>query len=74
MLFLIIFSLFRGRQTSFLTIFKSNFVIPCAIFFLENLLTDTKVMFKNRFVIGNFAYGKIARKGSNYLPGKSKKN
>ena len=45
----IIYSLFRGWQNVFLTIFSTKFVITCATKVLKNQLTKTKVMSKNIF-------------------------
>ena len=58
----IIYSLFRGSQNIFLTIFCTKFVIKCV-----TKMTNTKVMPKHIFEYGIF-YRKIARKESNYFP------
>ena len=44
----IIYSLFTGMQSIFLTIFSTKFVLKCATK-IENRLTKTKVMSKNIF-------------------------
>ena len=68
------YSLFRGRQNMFLTIFSTKLVVKSATKTLKIRWKKKKKLWPKIFLNREFSIKKIARRGSNYFPGKFQKS